>query len=117
MDSLRSPEAPSIDVEKTFFPMMPSSCADEIPHDRDKSDIIPPTTCSKITILEEYLRFWYEGVSPRYVDLVNDFAGQEFFLLDGEALLQYVFNDRMLDLAGSTGGIHPIPITFTRMMC
>jgi hypothetical protein len=38
---------------------------------------------------------------------VSDFAGQEFFLLNGEALLQSVFNDPMLDLDGSKGGNIP----------
>jgi hypothetical protein len=59
---------------------------------------------SEIRNLEEGLRKWYSGISPRYVDLVSDFAGQEFFLLDGEALLQSVFNDPMLDLGGHAGG-------------
>jgi len=71
---------------------------------RDKSDINSPAHCVEFTELEEYLKAWYDGISPRYVDLVSDFAGQEFFVLDGEALLQYVFNDQMLDLAGSKGG-------------
>jgi len=88
-----------------------ASSIDEIPPDRDESDILTPTPYSEFTKLEEYLKIWYGRISPRYVDLVSDFAGQEFFLLDGEALMQCVFNDRMLDLAGSKGGIHPIPLT------
>ena len=59
---------------------------------------------SKIGSLEKGLSSWYSKISPRYVDLVSDFAGQEFFLLDGEALLQSVFNDPMLDLGGRAGG-------------
>jgi hypothetical protein len=54
--------------------------------------------------LENDLKEWYSSISPRYVDLVSDFAGQEFFLLDGEALVQSIFNDSMLDLGGSKGG-------------
>ena len=84
---------------------------DEMPPDRDTSDILTPTPHSEFTKLEEYLKTWYDAISPRYVDLVSDFAGQEFFLLDGEALVQSIFNDRMLDLAGSKGGMHPIPLT------
>jgi hypothetical protein len=83
---------------------------DEIPPDRVKLDILKPTPYFKFTESEEGLKIWYDGVSPRYVDLVSDFAGQEFFLLDGEALMQCVFNDRMLDLAGSKGGMHSIPL-------
>jgi hypothetical protein len=55
---------------------------------------------------ENELNKWYGEISPRYVDLVSDFAGQEFFLLDGEALVQSVFNDPMLDLGESKGGMH-----------
>jgi hypothetical protein len=58
-----------------------------------------------LKILEEGLKTWYSQISLRYVDLVGDFAGQEFFLLDGEALLQTIFNDPMLDLGGRSGGI------------
>jgi hypothetical protein len=85
---------------------------DEMPPDRDTSDILKPTPSSDFTELEEHLKTWYDGISPRYVDLVSDFAGQEFFLLDGEALVQRIFNDPMLDLAGSNRGIHPFPLTF-----
>ena len=85
---------------------------DEMPPDRDTSDILTPTPYSEFIKLEEHLKTWYDAISPRYVDLVSDFAGQEFFLLDGEALVQSIFNDRMLDLAGSKGGIHLIPLTF-----
>ena len=35
---------------------------------------------------------------------------QQFFCLDSEALVQCVFNDPMLGLAGSRGGMHPIPV-------
>jgi hypothetical protein len=59
---------------------------------------------SVIDKLEHYLREWYSSISPRYVDIVSDFAGQEFFLLDGEALVQSIFSDPMLDLGGSKGG-------------
>jgi hypothetical protein len=83
------------------------SSNNDIPPDRDTSGILTPTLDSQSTKLDKDLKIWYAGLSPRYVDLVSDFAGQEFFLLDGEALMQRVFNDRMLDLAGSAGGMHP----------
>jgi hypothetical protein len=86
------------------------SSTDEHPSVQDESDIITPVPDSSLTHLEDHLKTWYEEISPRYVDLVSDFAGQEFFLLDGEALLQYLFNDPMLDLAGSKGGTNPIPL-------
>jgi hypothetical protein len=88
---------------------MPPSIED-IPPERNPSDTIltpGPGLCSDSDKLDKDLMIWYGGLSPRYVDLVGDFAGQEFFLLDGEALLQRVFNDRMLDLAGSKGGMQP----------
>jgi hypothetical protein len=86
------------------------SSTDEHPPGPDNADIITPTPDSNLTHLEQHLKSWYDDISPRYVDLVSDFAGQEFFLLDGEALLQYLFNDPMLDLAGSKGGTNPIPL-------
>jgi len=85
-----------------------ASSIDEIPLD---GDIPTPMLSSELTKLEELLKTWYSAISPRFVDLVSDFAGQEFFLLDGEALIQCVFNEPMLDLASSKGGIHPIPLT------
>lgn len=85
---------------------------DEIPPGQDTSGSLTPTPSFDLPKLEEHLKTWYDGISPRYVDLVSDFAGQEFFLLDGEALVQRIFNDPMLDLAGSKGGIHPISLTF-----
>jgi hypothetical protein len=88
------------------------SSTDEHPPGADESGIVTPASDSKFAHLEEHLKRWYDDISPRYVDLVSDFAGQEFFLLDGEALLQYLFNDPMLDLAGSKGGINPIPLLF-----
>lgn len=56
-------------------------------------------------VQESGLRKWYSHISPRYIDLVSDFAGQEFFLLDGEALSQSVFDDPMHDPGGPSGGV------------
>jgi hypothetical protein len=54
--------------------------------------------------LGEALNTLYNAECPRYVDLVSDFAGQEFFILDGEALLQNIFRDPLLDLGRKRGG-------------
>jgi hypothetical protein len=89
-----------------------ASSTDELSPERDSPDILTPDPSSKFTKFEDFLNSWYGAISSfsRYVDLISDFAGAEFFLLDGEALMQYVFNDRMLDLAGSKGGMgSPIP--------
>src|ERR1700738_4423750 len=76
----------------------------------DKADHIQAidvslATTDAIDNLESVLKVWYGGISPRYVDLISDYAGQEFFLLDGEAAIQSIFNDPMLDLGGSKGGL------------
>lgn len=100
----------SIEMVQTTILSTMASSIDDIPSNRDTSDILTPIPYSEFTKLDEYLKIWYGGLSPRYVDLVSDFAGQEFFLLDGEALTQSVFNDCMLHLAGTRGGMHPQPV-------
>jgi hypothetical protein len=87
-----------------------SPSIEDLPPERNPADTI--LTPGLYSDSAKDLMIWYDGLSPRYVDLVGDFAGQEFFLLDGEALMQRVFNDRMLDLAGSKGGMQP-----TRPVC
>jgi hypothetical protein len=70
---------------------------------------VPFQCCTDRHIHENFERVlddWHNSDKPRYVDLVSDFAGQEFFILDGEALLQTVFRDPMLDLGGTKGGSH-----------
>jgi len=86
--------------------MLPSS--DNLTIDHEEHPLEKAASInSRFTRLDEYLKTWYTGISPRYVDLVSDFAGQEFFLLDGEALLRSLFDDPMLDLGGSKGGNIP----------
>lgn len=51
-------------------------------------------------------------MSTRYVDLVRDFAGQESFVVDSEAVLQALFNDGTLDLGGGGGSL-----TSTTKLC
>jgi len=88
-----------------------ASSTSTIPLDREESTILTPIPLS-FSQMEEDFNSWYSTISPRYVDLVSDFAGQEFFLLDGEALVQQIFNDPMLNLAGSKGGTHRIPCLY-----
>ena len=92
---------------------MTSSTAETGPLHRENMDVFTGVQDSKFSQLEEYLKTWYDAIFPRYVDLVSDFAGQEFFLLDGEALVQYIFNDPMLDLGASKGGMTPSPLVLS----
>ena len=101
-NSARRYSAHTIDI-----PLRMVSSIAEMPLNRNESNILTSTPCN-FSQMEESLNAWYTTISPRYVDLVSDFAGQEFFLLDGEALMQYIFKDPMLDLAGSKGGMHLI---------
>lgn len=43
------------------------------------------------------LHFWTKQ-SPLLLDIVGEYAGQEHFLVDGDALLQYVLDDALLAL-------------------
>jgi hypothetical protein len=68
---------------------------------------LPFICCADMHIHEKLgkaLNTLHNADSARYVDLVSDFAGQEFFILDGEALLQNIFRDPLLDLGGTRGG-------------
>ena len=66
--------------------------------------MFPPNLCDSSLRAFELLDECYSGMYFRYVDLVGDFAGQEFFLVDGESLLQTVFNEPTLDLGLPMGG-------------
>jgi ATP-dependent RNA helicase DDX60 len=41
---------------------------------------------------------WFTEIKPRWVDIIGSYAGKEHFLVDGDALLQYVLDDRLLGL-------------------
>ena len=43
---------------------------------------------------------WYNGLNPRYVDLVSDYAGREVFLVEGDAMLLDCFADGLIDFQG-----------------
>jgi hypothetical protein len=87
--------------------VMAPSVDRDLSHPAPDTDIMKtsPSSDTAIDALETDLKVWYTAISPRYVDLVSDFAGQEFFIVDGEAVIQSIFNDPMLDLGGSKGGV------------
>ena len=43
---------------------------------------------------------WYQSLRPRTLDLVGDYAGQELFLVEGDALLLKCFSDKRIDFGG-----------------
>ncbi|KIO24164.1 hypothetical protein M407DRAFT_213307 [Tulasnella calospora MUT 4182] len=44
---------------------------------------------------------WYSLRRPRWMDLLGDYVGEEFFLIDGDAICQQVLNDPLLALGKS----------------
>jgi hypothetical protein len=57
------------------------------------------------TRIEEALRQldtdWFTKLRPRWVDIIGSYAGKELFLVDGDALIQVVLDDRLLQLGRS----------------
>ena len=47
------------------------------------------------------LEYWAKQ-SPRWLDIVGDYAGQELFVVDGDALVQYCLDDALLALGAAT---------------
>jgi len=43
------------------------------------------------------IREWYAKLRPIRVDLVGDYAGEEFFVIEGDSLLRWVFTDERID--------------------
>lgn len=43
---------------------------------------------------------WYDRKRPLFIDLVGDYAGKEIFLIEGDSLLRYCFEDERIDFAG-----------------
>ncbi|KAG0641019.1 hypothetical protein HOY80DRAFT_902973 [Tuber brumale] len=43
------------------------------------------------------IREWYAKLWPIRVDLVGDYAGEEFFIIEGDSLLRWVFADERID--------------------
>lgn len=41
---------------------------------------------------------WFTKIKPRWVDIIGSYAGKELFLIDGDALIQVVLDDRLLGL-------------------
>ncbi|CAG8755393.1 1721_t:CDS:2, partial [Acaulospora colombiana] len=44
---------------------------------------------------------WFTKLRPRWVDIIGAYAGKELFLVDGDALIQVVLDDRLLQLGRS----------------
>jgi len=45
---------------------------------------------------------WFTKIKPRWVDMIGSYAGKEHFLVDGDALVQCVLDDRLLGLGKET---------------
>ncbi|RPA99632.1 P-loop containing nucleoside triphosphate hydrolase protein [Choiromyces venosus 120613-1] len=45
----------------------------------------------------QIIREWYDKLQPIRVDLVGDYAGEEFFVIEGDSLLRWVFADERID--------------------
>jgi hypothetical protein len=43
---------------------------------------------------------WYGRLQSRRVDLVGDYAGNEYFIIDGDSLLRHCFTDPRIDFKG-----------------
>lgn len=41
---------------------------------------------------------WFTRLRPRWVDIIGAYAGKETFLVDGDALIQYVLDDHLLGI-------------------
>ncbi|CAG7849772.1 Uncharacterized helicase C694.02 [Serendipita indica DSM 11827] len=48
--------------------------------------------------LEELNKKWFTSLKPRWVDIIGSYAGKELFLVDGDALIQTVLDDPLLEL-------------------
>ena len=48
--------------------------------------------------LEELNKKWFTSLKPRWVDIVGSYAGKELFLVDGDALIQTVLDDPLLEV-------------------
>ncbi|KAH8927575.1 P-loop containing nucleoside triphosphate hydrolase protein, partial [Atractiella rhizophila] len=55
----------------------------------------------ELDLLKELDVNWFRFLNPRYLDLVGDYCGQELFLIDGDALIQQVLNDPLLNLGNA----------------
>ncbi|RTE69648.1 hypothetical protein BHE90_015969 [Fusarium euwallaceae] len=57
---------------------------------------------------EETLLEWYADQHPPIVDIVGDFAGQELFAIQGEALMRYCLVEAKVDFDGGFQLLHAI---------
>lgn len=56
----------------------------------------------------EVLSTWYSTLRPRHVDLVGDYAGAEFFLVEGDSLLRWAFSGDQIDFDGGFQLLHAV---------
>ncbi|TPX36142.1 hypothetical protein SmJEL517_g01613 [Synchytrium microbalum] len=54
-------------------------------------------SASNASALDE-LDKWWTRQRPRWMDVISDFAGQELFIIDGDALIEYVLDNNLLAL-------------------
>ena len=52
--------------------------------------------------LRELNEKWFTKIRPRWVDIIGSYAGKEHFLVDGDALVQCVLDDRIFGLGKET---------------
>lgn len=50
---------------------------------------------------------WFTKLRPRWVDIIGSYAGKETFLVDGDALIEVVLDDRLLGLAKNESEHYP----------
>ena len=52
--------------------------------------------------LKELNKDWFTKIRPRWVDILGSYADKEHFLIDGDALVQCVLDDRLVGLGKET---------------
>ncbi|KAG9019792.1 hypothetical protein FRB90_007935 [Tulasnella sp. 427] len=52
-------------------------------------------------LLDDLDATWYSKLNPRWMDLLGDYAGKEFFIIDGDSVIQKALNDPLLALGNS----------------
>lgn len=55
--------------------------------------------------LRQLNTLWFTHIRPRWVDILGSYAGKELFLVDGDALVQYVLDDRLIGIGKPDCGL------------
>lgn len=58
--------------------------------------------------MAEPLITWYQAIRPRRIDLIGDYAGVEFFIVDGDSLLRWAFSDTRIDFGAGFQLLHAV---------